>query len=44
MLSDKNSLLPISKLPDVLRDPPCPEIVMGLKPDPNISYSKTPQL
>ena len=44
MLSDRNSLFPIPKLPDVVQDPPGPLIIMGLRTDPNISHSKTSQL
>lgn len=44
VLSDRNSLFPIPKLPDVVQDPPCPLIIMGLRTDPNISHSKTSQL
>lgn len=34
VLPDRNSLFPIPKLPDVVKDPPCPLIVMGLRTDP----------
>lgn len=38
---DRNTLFPVPKLPDVIQDPPCPQIVIGLRTDPNIPHSKT---
>lgn len=38
----RNSLFPGPKLPDVIQDPPCSQIAMGLRTDPNTHppYSK----
>lgn len=40
VLFDRNSPFPVPKLPDVIQDPPSPQIVMGLRTDPNIPHSK----